>query len=96
MREAIRPSIRLHLDDDALQMVEEMEPEPVKSTLSPAAKAIAARVSRHWLSLVADRFGLSSADPRKLKADYTTEDLWEGIAQINDMTVDEQIGRAHV
>ena len=89
MREAIRPSIRLHLDDDALQMVEEMEPEPVKSTLSPAAKAIAARVSRHWLSLVADRFGLSSADPRKLKADYTTEDLWEGIAQINDMTVDE-------
>ena len=88
-REAVRPSVRLHLDADALQMFDELEVEPATSASSPEVKAIAARVSRHWLSLVADRFGLSSADARKLKANYTTEDIWEGIAQANEMTLDE-------
>lgn len=89
-REAIRPSVRLHLEDDAPVPVERIELlEEVESSYSPAVKAIAKRVGRHWLSLVADRFGLSGADPRQLGADFTTEDIWEGIASANEMSVDE-------
>ena len=85
----LRPSFRLNLDDNAASPIEEFVPEAVETPFSPAVQAIADRVARHWLSLVADRFGLSAADPRKLGKDYTTEDLWNGIARANELTVDE-------
>ena len=88
-REPLRPSFRLNLDENAASPIEEFVPEEEETPFSPAVRAIAERAARHWLSLVADRFGLSPADPRKLGAEYTTEDLWNGIARANELTVDE-------
>lgn len=88
-REAVRPNFRLNLDDASRPPIEVTEPEEAVTSYSPAVNAIAERAAQHWLSLVADRFGLAHADPRKLKQAYTHEDLWLGIARTNDLTVDE-------
>ncbi|MCE9601136.1 MAG: hypothetical protein K8S21_02845 [Gemmatimonadetes bacterium] len=88
-REAVRPNFRLNLDDETRPPIEVTEPEEAATPYSPAVNAIAERAAQHWLSLVADRFGLSHADPRKLRQAYTSEDLWTGIARANDLSVDE-------
>ena len=88
-REAVRPNFRLNLDDDTRPPIEVSEPEEAVTAYSPAVNAIAERAAQHWLSLVADRFGLVHADPRKLRPGYTSEDLWTGIARANDLSVDE-------
>lgn len=88
-REAVRPNFRLNLDDETRPPIEVTEPEEAATPYSPAVNAIAERAAQHWLSLVADRFGLAHADPRKLRQAYTSEDLWTGIARANDLSVDE-------
>jgi len=88
-REAVRPHFRLNLDDASRPPIEVTESEEAATPYSPAVNAIAERAAQHWLSLVADRFGLAHADPRRLREAYTSEDLWTGIARRNDLTVDE-------
>ena len=87
-RSAVRARITLNLDgDNPVEVTQEEEeaPEP----FSAAVSARHDRISHHWLSLVALRFGLSGADPRRLEDDFTTEQLWDGIARANDITTDE-------
>ena len=85
---AIRPSVVIRLDD-VMNEVTESEAVDVPSPYSPAVTAIAERAGRHWLSLVAERFGLAAADPRRLSESITTTELWDAIARANELTVDE-------
>ena len=86
---AIRPSVVIRLDDDALTEATVSEAVDIVSPYSPAVTAIAERAARHWLSLVAERFGLAPADPRRLTAETGTAELWDGIARANELTADE-------
>ncbi|MBI3792826.1 MAG: hypothetical protein HY275_18365 [Gemmatimonadetes bacterium] len=87
-RTAVRARITLNLEgDNPVEVSQEPidEPEP----FSPAVAARNDRIARHWLALVAQRFGLAPADPRKLDDAFTTEQLWDQIARANDITGDE-------
>ena len=89
-RTAVRARITLNLEGDSpvevtQEPIDEEEPVP----FSPAVTARAERIARHWLALVAQRFGLNAADPRRLEDGFTTEQLWEGISRANEITGDE-------
>lgn len=88
-RERIRPSIRLNMSDDAESPIEEFEPSEIEGPYSAPVNALAARAARHWLSLLAERYGLAPADPRRLSPAVTTEELWIGIARANDLGLEE-------
>ncbi len=88
-RSASRPSLRLNLDDDSRPVIEEVPTAPAVAPYSAAVTEVAERAASHWLSRVAERFGLVAADPRRLAAAFTDEALWAGIARANDLSVDE-------
>lgn len=88
-RQRLRPSLRLNVDDDSGTPVEEYDPGDESGPFSPHVNAIADRAALHWLSTLAERYGLATADPRKLTAAFTTEDLWTGISRANDLSVTE-------
>ncbi len=88
---AVRARVTLNLDGDSpVEVTQESEDEPQPEVVySPAVQARADRLGRHWLSLVAQRFGLNSADPRPMEDKFTTEQVWDGIARANEITADE-------
>jgi hypothetical protein len=88
-RQRMRPSLRLNVDDATGSPVEEYDPGDDNGPYSAHVNAIADRAALHWLTTLAERFGLAVADPRKLTPGFTTEDLWTGIARANDLSVTE-------
>lgn len=88
---AVRARVTLNLDGDSPVAVhQEAEDEPPPEVVySPAVQARADRLVRHWLSLVAQRFGLNPADPRPMEDKFTTEQVWDAIARANEITADE-------
>lgn len=88
-RQRMRPSLRLNVDDESDTPVEEFDPGDDDGPFSAHVNAIADRAALHWLTTLAERYGLAIADPRKLTAGFTTEDLWTGIARANDLSVTE-------
>lgn len=88
-RQRMRPSLRLNLDDTSATPVEEYDPGDENGPYSAHVNAIADRAALHWLTTLAERYGLAIADPRKLTAGFTTQDLWAGIARANDLSVTE-------
>lgn len=88
-REQLRPSLRLDLSDESDSPIEEFDPGEIEGPYSAPVNALAARAARHWLSLLAERYGLAPADPRRLSPAVTTEELWIGIARANDLGLDE-------
>ncbi len=88
-RQRLRPSLRLNVDDATGTPVEEFDPGDQEGPYSPHVNAIADRAAVHWLTTLAERYGLATADPRKLTAGFTTDDLWTGVARANDLSVTE-------
>jgi hypothetical protein len=88
-RQRMRPSLRLNLDDATGSPVEEYDPGDEDGPYSAHVNAIADRAALHWLTTLAERYGLAIADPRRLTPGFTTEDLWTGIARANDLSVTE-------
>ena len=88
-RQRMRPSLRLNVDDESGSPVEEFDPGDLDGPYSAHVNAIADRAALHWLTTLAERYGLAVADPRKLTPGFTTEDLWTGISRANDLSVTE-------
>jgi len=88
-RQRMRPSLRLNVDDESDSPVEEFDPGDAEGPFSAHVNAIADRAALHWLTTLAERYGLAIADPRKLTPGFTTQDLWTGIARANDLSVTE-------
>ncbi len=87
---AVRARVTLNLDGDTpVEVTQEPEDEAPPAPFSPAVLARAERIGRHWLALVAQRFGLNAPDPRPLDDAFTLEQLWDAIARANDVTPDE-------
>jgi hypothetical protein len=63
--------------------------EPASTELSPAQRALADSLARHWLVQLATGAQLSPPDPRELPASPSLEDIWAGLSRRNDMAEGE-------
>ena len=88
-RSAVRARITLTLEGDNPIEVQQEQVDESPQPFSPAVAAVGERAAKHWLALVAQRFGLNPPDPRKLDASFGLEQLWDAIARANEITGDE-------
>lgn len=63
--------------------------EPAATELSPAQRALADSLARHWLVQLGAGAQLSPPDPRELPASPSLEDIWAGLSRRNDMAEGE-------
>ncbi len=63
--------------------------EPASTELSPAQRALADSLARHWLVQLATGAQLSPPDPRELPASPSLEEIWAGLSRRNDMAEGE-------